>query len=89
MSKMQERLEVAAEAVTEACKALVKLVRTISAKKVEEDHVDYKKNIAVLEFKKRKMEQQVEIMSWGWTRRLGAMRRVASRGRAWIILRWI
>jgi hypothetical protein len=72
------RIEVAAKAVTEAaCKAPVKLVRTISAKQVEKEDVNYK-NMAVLEFKKREMEQQqVEIlcvwrgnlvlpdMSWG------------------------
>ncbi len=79
MSKTQERLEVAAKAVTEACKALVKLVRTISAKQVEEEDVDYK-NMAVLEFKKREMEQQVEILrlekELGAARhRLGGMRR--------------
>ncbi|KAF8481976.1 cytoskeleton assembly control protein [Russula ochroleuca] len=79
MSKTQERLEVAAKAVTEACKALVKLVRTISAKQVEEEDVDYK-NMAGLEFKKREMEQQVEILrlekDLGAARhRLGAMRR--------------
>jgi huntingtin-interacting protein 1-related protein len=78
MSKTQERLEVAAKAVTEACKALVKLVRAISAKQVEED-VDYR-NMATLEFKKREMEQQVEILrlekDLGAARhRLGAMRR--------------
>jgi hypothetical protein len=48
MSKTQERLEVAAKAVTEACKALVKLVRTISTKQVEEEDVDFK-NMATLE----------------------------------------
>ncbi|KAI0001648.1 cytoskeleton assembly control protein [Russula vinacea] len=79
MSKTQERLEVAAKAVTEACKALVKLVRTISAKQVVEEDVDYK-NMASLEFKKREMEQQVEILrlekDLGAARhRLGTMRR--------------
>jgi huntingtin-interacting protein 1-related protein len=79
MSKTQERLELAAKAVTEACKALVKLVRAISARQVEEDDVDYR-NMAVLEFKKREMEQQVEILrlekDLGAARhRLGAMRR--------------
>ena len=38
----------------------MKLVRTISVKQVEKV-VDYK-NMAVLEFKKREMEQQVEIV---------------------------
>ncbi|KAI0308178.1 ANTH-domain-containing protein [Multifurca ochricompacta] len=79
MSKTQERLELAAKAVTEACKALVKMVRAISARQVEEEDVDYK-NMAALEFKKREMEQQVEILrlekELGASRhRLGAMRR--------------
>jgi hypothetical protein len=79
MSKTQERLELAAKAVTEACKALVKLVRAISAKQVVEEDVDYR-NMAGLEFKKREMEQQVEILrlekDLGAARhRLGAMRR--------------
>jgi hypothetical protein len=79
MSKTQERLEVAAKTVTEACKALVKLVRTISAKQAVEEDVDYR-NMAALEFKKREMEQQVDILrlekDLGAARhRLGAMRR--------------
>ena len=79
MSKTQERLELAAKAVTEACKALVKQVKAISAKEVLEEDADYK-NMAVLEFKKREMEQQVEILrlekELGAARhRLGAMRR--------------
>jgi hypothetical protein len=79
MSKTQERLELAAKAVSEACKALVKLVRAISARQVQEEDVDYK-NMAGLEFKKREMEQQVEILrlekDLGAARhRLGAMRR--------------
>ncbi|THH19040.1 hypothetical protein EW146_g2043 [Bondarzewia mesenterica] len=79
MSKTQERLELAAKAVTEACKALVRQVRAISAKQMEEEDVDYQ-NMAGLEFKKREMEQQVEILrlekDLGAARhRLGAMRR--------------
>ncbi|KAG9314028.1 hypothetical protein JVU11DRAFT_4806 [Chiua virens] len=79
MSKTQERLELAAKAVTEACKALVKQVKTISAKQVQEEEVDYK-NMAALEFKRREMEQQVEILKLekelGAARHhLGAMRR--------------
>lgn len=80
MSKMQERLELAAKAVMEACKSLVRLVKTITAKQsVEEEEVDYK-NMAVLEFKRREMEQQVEILrlekELGAARHhLGAMRR--------------
>ena len=79
MSKTQERLELAAKAVTEACKALVKQVKAISAREVQDEEVDYK-NMAVLEFKRREMEQQVEILrlekDLGAARhRLGAMRR--------------
>lgn len=79
MSKTQERLELAAKAVTEACKALVRQVKAVSAKQMKEEEVDYK-NMAVLEFKRREMEQQVEILKFekelGAARhRLGAMRR--------------
>jgi len=69
----------AAKAVSEACKALVRQVKAVSAKQAAEEDVDYK-NMAVLEFKKREMEQQVEILKLekdlGAARhRLGAMRR--------------
>ena len=79
MSKTQERLEAAAKAVTGACKALVRQVKALSARQTEEEEVDYK-NMAVLEFKKREMEQQVDILrlekDLGAARhRLGAMRR--------------
>ncbi|KIM47780.1 hypothetical protein M413DRAFT_439451 [Hebeloma cylindrosporum] len=79
MSKTQERLELAAKAVTAACKALVRQVKAVSASQAEEEYVDYK-SMAVLEFKKREMEQQVEILKLekdlGAARhRLGAMRR--------------
>ncbi|KAJ7040405.1 ANTH domain-containing protein [Mycena alexandri] len=79
MSKTQERLELAAKAVTEACRALVRQVKAVSAKQSQEEDLDYK-NMAVLEFKKREMEQQVEILKLekdlGAARhRLGAMRR--------------
>jgi hypothetical protein len=79
MSKTQERLELAAKAVSEACRALVRQVKAVSAKQVAEEDADYK-NMAVLEFKKREMEQQVEILKLekdlGAARhRLGAMRR--------------
>jgi len=79
MSKTQERLEAAAKAVTEACRALVRQVKAVSAREIEDEEIDYK-NMAVLEFKKREMEQQVEILKLerelGHARhRLGAMRR--------------
>lgn len=79
MSKTQERLELAAKAVTEACKALVRQVKAVSAKQVEEEDVDYSR-LPVLDFKRREMEQQVDILrlekDLGAARhRLGAMRR--------------
>lgn len=79
MSKTQEQLELAAKAVTEACKALVRQVKAISARQVEEELPDYN-SMAVHEFKVREMEQQVEILKLekelgAARRRLGAMRR--------------
>ena len=79
MSQTQQRLELAAKAVTDACKALVRQVKSISAKQLAEEDVDYT-NMAVMEFKRREMEQQVEILKLekelGAARhRLGAMRR--------------
>jgi len=79
MSKTQERLELAAKAVTEACKALVRQVKAISARTDTDEEVDYK-SMAAHEFKVREMEQQVEILKLekdlgGARRRLGEMRR--------------
>ncbi len=79
MSKTQQNLELAAKAVTDACKALVKQVKTISAQPTDEDMVDYK-SMAAHEFKVREMEQQVEILKLekdlgAARRRLGEMRR--------------
>jgi hypothetical protein len=79
MSKTQDKLEVAAKAVTDACKALVRQVKAIAAKEVENEEVDYK-SMAVHEFKVREMEQQVDILrlekELGAARhRLGQMRR--------------
>jgi len=79
MSKTQDRLELAAKAVTEACKALVRQVKAITAKQMEAEDTDYSQ-LAVHEFKVREMEQQVEILrlekDLGAARhRLGAMRR--------------
>ncbi|CAB4385989.1 uncharacterized protein OCT59_022606 [Rhizophagus irregularis] len=63
MSKTQDRLETASRAVTEACKALVKAVKTIAAKQLEQQEasVDYSK-LTRYEFKVTEMEQQVEIL---------------------------
>ncbi|KAL7422732.1 sla2 Src-like adaptor 2 [Cryptotrichosporon argae] len=79
MSKTQQRLELAAKAVTDACKALVKQVKTISNQKADDDAVDYK-SMPSHEFKVREMEQQVEILKLekdlgAARRRLGEMRR--------------
>jgi len=79
MSKTQDRLELAAKAVTEAVKALVRQVKAVSAKQAENEEVDYG-SMATLEFKKREMEQQVDILKLekelGAARhRLGQMRR--------------
>ena len=61
MSKTQEQLELAAKAVTEACKALVRQVKAISAKQAEDQMADYS-DLGAHEFKVRQMEQQVEIL---------------------------
>lgn len=79
MSKTQQRLEVASKAVTDACKALVRQVKTISQQAGDEDATDYK-SMPSHEFKVREMEQQVEILKLekdlgAARRRLGEMRR--------------
>lgn len=79
MSETQDRLERAAKAVTEACRALVKQVRMITDRQVSSEDVDYAR-MATHEFKVREMEQQVEVLKLekelAQARRvLGAMRR--------------
>jgi len=79
MSKTQEKLELAAKAVTEACKALVKQVKAVTAKQAMAEDVDYSK-MADMEFKKAELEQQAEILKLekdlgGARHRLGQMRR--------------
>ncbi|XAO25641.1 hypothetical protein I312_104469 [Cryptococcus bacillisporus CA1280] len=79
MSKSQQLLELAAKAVTDACKALVKQVKLISSKQSNDEVVDYK-SMPSHEFKVREMEQQVEILKLekelgAARRRLGEMRR--------------
>lgn len=79
MSKTQENLELAARAVTEACKALVRQVKAITAKQSMQEDVDYNK-MADMEFKKTELEQQAEILRLekdlgGARHRLGRMRR--------------
>ena len=80
MSKTQEQLELAAKAVTEACKALVRQVKAISARQAEDQMPDYA-DLGAHEFKVRQMEQQVEILRLekelnAARRRLGQMRAV-------------
>ncbi|PWN54430.1 ANTH-domain-containing protein [Violaceomyces palustris] len=80
MSKTQDRLERAAKAVTDACKALVKQVKTITDKQANgADDFDYS-TMATHEFKVKEMEQQVEVLKLEKEltqarRVLGAMRR--------------
>ena len=79
MSKTQEKLELAAKAVTEACKALVKQVKAVTAKQAMAEGVDYSK-MADMEFKRAELEQQAEILKLekdlgGARHRLGQMRR--------------
>ncbi|KAL4400172.1 Sla2 Src-like adaptor 2 [Malassezia pachydermatis] len=79
MSQTQDRLERAAKAVTEACRALVKQVRMITEQQMGTEDLDYA-NMATHEFKVREMEQQVEVLKlekelMQARRVLGAMRR--------------
>ncbi|GAO52542.1 hypothetical protein G7K_6616-t1 [Saitoella complicata NRRL Y-17804] len=83
MSKTQERLENAAKAVTNACKALVRQVKEIAASRFQDqdDGVNYGA-MAPHEFKVREMEQQVEILKLEnelthARRRLGEMRKIS------------
>ncbi|KAJ1974245.1 sla2 Src-like adaptor 2 [Dimargaris xerosporica] len=63
-SKTQERLEMAAKAVTDAAKNLVKAVKTIAAQQLEESEtaINYSE-LSNTEFKTKEMEQQVEIQT--------------------------
>ena len=79
MSKTQDRLEQAAKAVTSACRALVKLVRTMTEREGGAEEEDYSR-MATHEFKVKEMEQQVEVLKLEKEltqarRVLGAMRR--------------
>ncbi|KIJ27389.1 hypothetical protein M422DRAFT_784929 [Sphaerobolus stellatus SS14] len=79
MSKTQDRLELAAKAVTEACKALVRQVKEITAKQIEGEQVDYS-TLGAHDFKVREIEQQVLILKLekelgGARHQLGQMRR--------------
>ncbi|ODN78688.1 hypothetical protein L202_04266 [Cryptococcus amylolentus CBS 6039] len=79
MSKTQQALEMAAKAVTDACKKLVKQVKLLANAQGDDEAVDYKA-MPSHEFKVREMEQQVEILKLekdlgAARRRLGEMRR--------------
>jgi len=81
MSHTQEQLELAAKAVTEACRALVRQVKAITQKRQEAEDVDYDR-LGAYEFKKAEMEAQVAILELeqrlsDTRRRLGQMRRSA------------
>lgn len=82
MSRTQENLELAAKAVTDACRALVRQVKAVTAKQMEsQDDMDYDR-MAAHEFKMKEMEVQVSILTFekelaDARRRLGQMRRSA------------
>jgi len=62
MSKTQDRLELAAKAVTEACKALVRQVKEITTKQIDAEQTDYGA-LGVHEFKVREMSSRWRFSS--------------------------
>lgn len=82
MSRTQEHLEKAAKAVTDACKALVRQVKAITAKDMEgRDDMDYA-SMGNHELKMREMEIQVEVLTkekelTDARRRLASLRKTA------------
>ncbi|KAJ2765814.1 sla2 Src-like adaptor 2, partial [Coemansia nantahalensis] len=78
-SRTQERLELAAKAVTEASAHLVRATQRLTETE-EEHHVEDYDKMSNLEFKSKEMEQQVSILKLekelvGARRRLAEMRR--------------
>jgi hypothetical protein len=61
MSRTQDRLERAAKAVTDACKALVRQVKAITEKPGADEPSDYS-HLPLNEFRVKEMEQQVEVL---------------------------
>ncbi|KAI8579900.1 hypothetical protein K450DRAFT_187864 [Umbelopsis ramanniana AG] len=63
MSRTQERLELAAKAVKDATSELVKQVKELVAKQVQDEglKIDFNK-LSVHDFKRQEMEQQVKIL---------------------------
>ncbi|KAK9318648.1 ANTH domain-containing protein [Lipomyces starkeyi] len=89
MSKTQDKLEGASKAVNSACRALVSQVQAILQQRGLSDadefgeNVDYSK-LSAHEFKRREMEQQVEILKLenelaGARKMLGEIRKVSYR----------
>ncbi|KAK3944014.1 endocytosis protein end4 [Diplogelasinospora grovesii] len=82
MSRSQENLEQASKAVGAACRALVRQVQAmIKERSAGEEQVDYSK-LGSHEFKRREMEQQVEILQLenalsAARQRLGEMRKIS------------
>lgn len=64
MSGTQEKLELAAKAVTEACKALVRQVKAITAQQMQQDDPD-PNAMGAHEVKIKEMEVQVEVLTLG------------------------
>ncbi|BGP07169.1 sla2 Src-like adaptor 2 [Rhodotorula toruloides] len=82
MSRTQENLELAAKAVTDACKALVRQVKAITEEQLKRQDDFDPDAMSAHEFKLREMEVQVEIVTLEKNlsdarRRLGIYRRSA------------
>ncbi|KAJ2858793.1 sla2 Src-like adaptor 2, partial [Coemansia asiatica] len=79
-SRTQERLELAAKAVTEASAHLVRATQRLTEKEEENEKLEDYDKMSNLEFKSKEMEQQVHILKLekelvGARRRLAEMRR--------------
>lgn len=79
MSSTQDKLELAAKAVTEACRALVRQVKAITAQQLQQDDPD-PNAMGAHEVKIKEMEVQVEVLTLekelaDARRRLGIFRR--------------
>lgn len=62
MSKTQEKLELAAKAVTDAANQLVRAVKALAAKEIENKNKFDPNSVSAREYKVREMEQQVLIL---------------------------
>ncbi|KAJ2384918.1 sla2 Src-like adaptor 2, partial [Coemansia sp. RSA 2559] len=61
-SRTQERLELAAKAVTEASAHLVRATQKLTEKEEESRQIEDYDKMSNLEFKSKEMEQQVQIL---------------------------